>query len=60
MAANFLDIHPLLELGCAQVAQVIKPMSIPQIREYFDIQNDFSPEEEAQIVDENIWAEESF
>ena len=60
LAANFLDIKSLLELACAKVASVIKGMSIPEIRDYFHIENDFTPEEEAQIMDENRWAEESF
>merc|ERR1719311_876738 len=51
---------PLRELACAKVASVIKGMSIPEIRDYFHIENDFTPEEEAQIMDENRWAEESF
>ena len=47
LAANFLDIKSLLELCCAKVASVIKGMTIPEIRDYFHIENDFTPEEEA-------------
>ena len=60
LAANFMDIKSLLELACAKVASLIKGMTIPEIREFFNIENDFTPEEEAQIMDENRWAEESF
>jgi len=60
MAANFMDIKSLLELACAKVASLIKDMSIQEIRNFFNIENDFTPEEEAQIMDENKWAEESF
>jgi S-phase kinase-associated protein 1 len=60
LAANFMDIKSLLELACAKVASLIKGMSIPEIRDFFNIENDFTPEEEAQIMDENRWAEESF
>ena len=60
LAANFLDIKPLLELSCAKVASLIKGKSIPEIRSYFDIENDFTPEEEQQIMEENKWAEEAF
>ena len=60
LAANFMDIKSLLELACAKCATVIKEMSIQEIRDYFNIENDFTPEEEAQIMDENRWAEESF
>lgn len=60
MAANYLDIKPLLELSCAKVASLIKGKSIQEIRQFFQIENDFSPEEEAQVMEENRWAEESF
>ena len=60
MAANYLDIKPLLELSCAKVASQIKNKSVQEIRKYFNIENDFTPEEEAQIAEENRWAEESF
>ena len=60
MAANYLDIKPLLELSCAKVASQIKNKSVMEIRKYFNIENDFTPEEEQQIQEENRWAEESF
>lgn len=60
LAANYMDIKTLLELACAKVASVIKNKGIPDIRKYFSIENDFTPEEEAQIMEENKWAEESF
>ena len=60
LASNYLDIKPLLELTCAKVATMIKNKSIPDIRKFFSIENDFTPEEEAQIMEENKWAEESF
>ena len=46
MASNYLDIKPLLELSCAKVASMIKNKSIQEIRKFFNIENDFSPEEE--------------
>lgn len=55
-----MDIKPLLELSCAKVASMIKGKSIPDIRKFFNIENDFTPEEEAQIIEENKWAEEAF
>ena len=47
MAANYLDIKSLLELSCAKTASLIKDKSVPEIRKFFNIENDFSPEEEA-------------
>ena len=60
LAANFMDIKSLLELACAKVASLIKGKTIPETRKFFNIENDFTPEEELQIMDENRWAEESF
>ena len=60
LAANYLDIKPLLDLSCAKVASLIKNKSIQEIRRFFSIENDFTPEEEAQIMEENKWAEEAF
>ena len=58
LAANFMDIPPLLELSCATVASMIKGKTPEEIRQHFNIVNDFTPEEEAQIREENKWCEE--
>ena len=60
LASNYLDIKSLLELSTAKVASIIKNKTIPEIRKFFNIENDFTPEEEMQIMEENKWAEESF
>jgi S-phase kinase-associated protein 1 len=54
-----LDIKQLLDVGCKTVANMIKGKSPEEIRKTFNIQNDFTPEEEDQIRRENEWAEES-
>jgi len=59
LAANYMDVKPLLDLCCAKVASMIKGKSPEQIRKTFNIVNDFTPEEEAAIIAENKWAEES-
>jgi S-phase kinase-associated protein 1 len=58
LAANYMEIGGLLDLGCRTVANMIKGKSAEEIRETFNIQNDFTPEEEDQIRRENEWAED--
>ncbi len=59
LAANYMDIKPLLDLTCATVASMIKGKTPEEIRRTFNITNDFSPEEEAQVREENKWCEEA-
>lgn len=59
LAANYMEIKPLMELGCKTVANMIKGKTAEQIRETFGLVNDFTPEEEEQIRRENAWAEEA-
>lgn len=57
LAANYLDIKSLLDLSCAKVASMLKGKTAEEIRRQFNIENDFTPEEEAQVREENKWAE---
>jgi S-phase kinase-associated protein 1 len=59
LAANYMDIKPLLDLTCATVASMIKGKTPEEIRLTFNIVNDFTPEEEAQVREENRWLEEA-
>ena len=59
LAANYMDIKSLLDLACAKVASMIKGKTPQEIRDTFNIVNDFTPEEEAQIREENKWCEEA-
>jgi S-phase kinase-associated protein 1 len=45
-----------MELGCKTVADMIRGKSTEEIREILNVENDFTPEEEAQIKRENQWA----
>ena len=58
MAANFLGVQPLLDLTCAAVASMIKGKTTEEIRELFNIENDFTPEEENRIKEENKWIDQ--
>ena len=55
LAANYMDIKSLLELASSKVASIIKGKTPEEIRKTFNIQNDFTPEEEQQIREENQW-----
>lgn len=59
LAANYLDIKCLLDLTCAKVASLIKGKTPEEIRQQFNIANDFTPEEEAQVREENKWCEDA-
>jgi S-phase kinase-associated protein 1 len=52
LAANYLDIKPLLDLTCAQVAAMIKGKTPEELRKQFKITSDFTPEEEEQVRQE--------
>lgn len=58
LAANYMDIKALLDVGCKTVANMIKGKSPEEIRKTFNITNDFTAEEEEQIRRENEWAED--
>jgi hypothetical protein len=48
-AANYLNIKSLLDLTCKTVADMIKGKTPEEIRAHFNIQNDFTPEEEEEV-----------
>ena len=56
---NFLDIKRLLELGCKEFARIVKGKSSAQLREMFNIKNDFTLEEEKMLAWVNEWAREN-
>ncbi|XP_057949693.1 SKP1-like protein 1B [Malania oleifera] len=56
MAANYLDVKGLLELTCRAVADMIKGKKPEEIRKIFNIEKDFTPEEEEEVRQENQWA----
>jgi len=48
-AANFLQIEDLLTLGGGAMASMIRGKTTEQLRELFHLENDFSPEEWAEL-----------
>ncbi|CAI9763813.1 unnamed protein product [Fraxinus pennsylvanica] len=56
LAANYLNIKSLLDLTCKSVADMIVGKTPDEVRKIFNIENDFTPEEEEEIRRENAWA----
>ncbi|TMX04698.1 hypothetical protein EJD97_005780 [Solanum chilense] len=56
LAANFLNDKEMLDMICQEVANRIKGKTPEEIRKEFNIENDFTPEEEEEIRQENVWA----
>ncbi|KAL9253959.1 SKP1-like protein [Drosera capensis] len=56
LAANYMDIKGLLDLFCQSVADMIKDKTVEEVREIFNIENDFTEEEERALRDEHKWA----
>lgn len=52
-AANFLQMKRLEVVACKIIANKWKAKNPEQLRETFDIENDFTPEKEEQIIREN-------
>lgn len=57
-AANFLNIKGLLDLVANTIAELIKDMMPEEVRKIFNIENDFTKEEEEKLRGENEWAYE--
>ncbi|RYG97308.1 hypothetical protein EON65_53070 [archaeon] len=55
-AANYLDIRPLLDLCCALIASKIQGKTVEEIRHNFNLTNDRTEEEERQLKELLVWA----
>uniref|UniRef100_A0ACD5Y4L4 Uncharacterized protein n=1 Tax=Avena sativa TaxID=4498 RepID=A0ACD5Y4L4_AVESA len=56
LAANYLNIEDLLDLGTTTVADMMRGKKPEEIREIFEIENDYTPEQETEVRKENEWA----
>ena len=59
MAANYMDIKPLLELACAKIGSVIMGITTEAIKREFDLDGIFTKEEEEQILMDKAYLEEN-
>ncbi|KAJ2380356.1 hypothetical protein GGI23_007807, partial [Coemansia sp. RSA 2559] len=58
LAANYMGCSALLDLACARVANMVRNKDAAEIREMFNITDDFTEEEKEQIRKENAISEE--
>merc|ERR1711916_78905 len=50
IAADYMQIEPLRDLGVCCIADMVKGKTVNQIRDTFHIENDFDAEEQALIT----------
>jgi S-phase kinase-associated protein 1 len=55
-AANYLNIKQLLASAADCVASAVRNKTEDQLRQAFDVEGDFTPEEREEIRRENAWA----
>jgi len=55
-ASNFLDAPDVLDASCSAAANLLRDKNPEEIRTILNIENKFTPEEEAEIIKENSWA----
>jgi S-phase kinase-associated protein 1 len=51
-----MAIEDLVDLGCTAVADKMRGKTPDEIRVALDIENDYTPEQEAEVRRENAWA----
>ena len=56
--ATKLKIEQLRELTCAKLASTLKDKTPEEIRDTYKIVNDFTPEEEENLREQNTWMED--
>ena len=59
MAANYMDIKPLLELACAKIGSKIMGITTESIKKEFDLDGIFTKEEEDLILTDKAYLEEN-
>jgi len=57
LAANFLDIPPMLDVCCKAVAEMIKGKTPQEIKKIFGVEGEFTEEEKRKVLIDNPWLE---
>ena len=57
LAANYMHVAPLLSLTCSKLASKLVGKTTQEMRTIFNIVNDFTPEEEAQMAEDRKYFE---
>lgn len=55
-ASNYLDIKLLVDIGSKYIADRITGKSAEWVRDYLNMENDYSPEELTKLKEEIAWA----
>jgi S-phase kinase-associated protein 1 len=55
LAANYLDIPSLLDLGICKIACMVKGKEPDEVKKMFNIELDITPEEEKMVREANPW-----
>uniref|UniRef100_A0A6C0EF74 SKP1 component dimerisation domain-containing protein n=1 Tax=viral metagenome TaxID=1070528 RepID=A0A6C0EF74_9ZZZZ len=58
LAANFLDLKPMLDVCCKAVAEIIKGKTPNEIKKAFGVEGEFTQEEKEQVLRDNPWLED--
>lgn len=56
LAANYLEVQQLVDQSCQTIADHIKDQKVEEVRRIFNIESDYTPEEEEKLRKENSWA----
>jgi len=54
--ANYLDVHDLLYMGSAKIASLIRGKTKEECATVLEVNNDFTPEQEEEIIKTTPWA----
>jgi len=57
-ASNYLQIDDLKQLTCACFGNMMREKTTEQLRALFHVINDYTPEEEAALEQQNYWCED--